>query len=120
MAPEPCSSLWAPELLLWFAEADAIAADFTPDSRVLLFTMLVSAIAAVAFGLGPALCASRLLPGAWLRGEPGAAAPGGARLQQFLVAGQLALSLLLVATTSFVTSVARAAATNPSRDQRAV
>ena len=107
-------SLWAPELLLRFAEADAISADFTPDGRVLLFTMLVSAIAAVAFGLGPALKASRLLPGAWLRSEPGAAAPGGARLQRFLVAGQLALSLvLLVATTAFVTSVARAAATNP-------
>jgi predicted permease len=112
-------SLWAPELLLRFADAEAIATDFAPDLRVMAFTLLVSTIAAVAFGLGPALKASRLLPGTWLRAEPGAAAPGSARLQRFLVAGQLALSLvLLVATTAFVTSVARAAGFNPGFDTK--
>ena len=109
-------SLWAPELLLRFAEADSLSADFTPDLRVMLFTSILSAIAALAFGLVPAIRASRLSPGMSLRGEPGAAsqAPGTARLQRLLVGGQMALSLvLLVATAAFLTSVARAARANP-------
>ena len=106
-------SLWSPELLLRFANADRMAADFTPDGRVILFAAAVSSLTAIAFGLLPAIRISKVAPGRSLRGEPGASsganAPGTARVQRWLVAGQLALSLvLLVATGTFVRSVAAA------------
>ena len=113
-------SLWSPELLLRFANADRMSADFTPDSRVILFAVAVSSLTAIAFGLLPALRMSRVTPGRSLRGEPGASstsAPGTARLQRWLVGGQLALSLvLLVATGTFVRSVAAAGRTSPGFD----
>ncbi len=114
-------SLWSPELLLRFANADRMAADFTPDGRVILFAVVISSLTAIAFGLLPAVRISKVAPGRSLRGEPGASgganAPGTARLQRWLVAGQLALSLvLLVATGTFVRSVAAAGRTSPGFD----
>ncbi len=113
-------SMWAPDLLLRFAEADAgLSADFTPDATVILFTIVVSTITALAFGLAPAIRAARAVPGASLRGGPGAAmsGPRALRAQRVLVVGQLAMSLvLLVATGTFVGSVAQAARTHPGFD----
>jgi putative ABC transport system permease protein len=102
-------SLWTPELLVRIAGAP-LAADFTPDRRVVGFTLVISAVTALAFGLVPAFRLSRL-PGTFLRAEPGAT--GGvaksARFQRMLVGGQLALSLVLViADALFIESVARA------------
>jgi predicted permease len=113
-------SLWAPELLMRFAGARVpFSADFTPDVRVVLFTVVLSTITALTFGLAPAFRASRLLPGTSLRSEPGAATSGRgtSRLQRLLVAGQVALSLvLLVATGTFISSVAQATRTHPGFD----
>jgi predicted permease len=111
-------SLWSPELLLRFANADRMSADFTPDGRVILFAVAISSLTAIAFGLLPAVRISKVAPGRSLRGGPGASSgattPGTARVQRWLVAGQLALSLvLLVATGTFVRSVAAAGRTSP-------
>jgi predicted permease len=102
-------SMWAPDLLLRFAGAPLIG-DFSPDVRVVMFTVAVSIFTALAFGLAPALRASRSTHAA-LRGEPGAADGGvrSSRMQRFLVAGQLALSLTLLMTAGlFLRSVAQA------------
>jgi predicted permease len=109
-------SLWSPELLVRFAEVDApLLADFTPDMRVVLFTVALSAFTALAFGLLPAFRAARMQPASSLRGEFGVTSgPGATRLQRLLVAGQLAMSLvLLVATIVFINSVAQAGRTHP-------
>jgi predicted permease len=103
-------SMWAPDLLMRFAGAP-LTADFSPDLRVVLFTVTVSIFTALAFGLAPALRASRSTHGSPLRGEPGTAEGGSrtSRMQRFLVAGQLALSLMLLMTAGlFLRSVAQA------------
>ena len=103
-------SLWAPELLVRLAGAPVLA-EFSPDARTVLFTAIVSLATAIAFGLVPSIRASRLPSMAALRGEPGAGDSGSkaSRLQRVLVAGQLALSLiLLMAAGLFVESILEA------------
>jgi predicted permease len=102
-------SLWTPELLVRIAGAQS-SADFSPDIRVVSFTLLMTAATTLAFGLVPALRVSGL-SATFLRAEPGSTAGGtrSARLQRTLVGGQLALSLVLVmADALFIKSVARA------------
>jgi putative ABC transport system permease protein len=80
--------------------------DFNLDARVLLFATLVTASAALAFGLVPALQASRPDLGPSLKDEIGAGSGGRGRLQSALVVAQVALSLTaLVAAGLFVRSV---------------
>ncbi len=80
-----------------------IGLEFSIDGRVLVFATLVTASAAVVFGLVPALRASRpdLVP--TLKDEIGDGAGGRGRLQGALVAAQVALSLVtLVSAGLFV------------------
>ena len=105
-------SLWAPPLLLRFAGAP-LAADPGMDRRVIAFTLCVCLFAAMAFGMWPALRASRAR-GTSLRGNADAGSGRLARFQRMLVAGQLAVTVvLLMATGVFLQSIARAARTNP-------
>ncbi len=79
---------------------------FPLDGRVLVFAMAVTAAAAVAFGLVPALQASRpdLVP--TLKDEIGEGRGGRGRLQAGLVVAQVALSLVtLVSAGLFVRSL---------------
>ncbi|MGH9659757.1 MAG: ABC transporter permease, partial [Bryobacteraceae bacterium] len=71
----------------------------TPDVRILLFTSGVSLLAAVVFGLVPALQGSRVGPGATLKEEAGAISGGfgHVRTRKTLVAVQVGLSTLLLA-----------------------
>lgn len=74
-----------------------LALDLRPDGRVLAFTAAVSLLAAVLFGLAPALRASRGELVRSLHGDP--AVQAGRRrfaLRDLLVAGQMAMSLLLL------------------------
>jgi predicted permease len=102
-------SLWSTDLLIRFAGA-ALDADFTPDYRVVLFTFCGSALTALIFGLLPALRTAGLSPAPALKTEHGSGdARPRSRLQGVLVAGQLALSLvLLLAAGLFLKSLVSA------------
>ncbi len=62
------------------------------DGRVLLFTLAVSLLSGVLFGLAPALRRARLEA----LGAGRSAAPGGSRFRQVLVAAQIGVSLVLL------------------------
>ena len=102
-------SMWSTELLLRFADVP-LEADFTPDRRVLLFSIGLSALTALLFGVAPALRRASMAPAASLKTERGSGdARPRSRLQSTLVAGQLALSLvLLLAAGMFLKGLANA------------
>jgi predicted permease len=86
-------------LLVWMAAdgPEPVPLDLTPDARILGFTLGVSLLSALLFGLAPALRAARIEPNAALKGGKGAAqgtvqSPFG----KALVVAQVALSLLLL------------------------
>ncbi len=65
------------------------------DARVLGFALAISVLAALVFGVGPALRASRAHPAQALKLQS-SAVTGGVRLRRVLVVGQIALALLLL------------------------
>ncbi len=112
---------WA-QGLLWsyrppFLQPDAI--DIRPDMRVLLFTIAVSIVTGILFGLAPALQASR--PDLVVELKEKTSAPAGSRrpfaLRNVLVAGQIALSLIaLVGAGLFLRSLQNAQRISPGFD----
>jgi predicted permease len=70
-----------------------------PDIRVVLFTFGLALVTAVAFGIAPALHATRRPAVSALKEEAASVAGGGrqARLRRALVVGQVAMSMLLLA-----------------------
>ena len=76
----------------------------TPDLRILGFAVLLSVLTALAFGLVPALRSVALEPGDELRGGGRAVTQGrGARgMRNLLLAGEVALSLMLVASAALL------------------
>jgi len=70
----------------------------TPDLRILLFTLTITLLTAVAFGLVPALQGSRVSPGVTLKEEAGSVAGGHGhvRLRKTLVAMQVGLATVLL------------------------
>lgn len=100
-------AMWSTELLLRFAGVP-LEADFSPDRRVLVFAIGVSVLTGVLFGVVPALRSSAAPPAVSLKSEQGSGdARPRSRLQGFLVAGQLALSLVLLLTAGlFLKSLA--------------
>ena len=100
-----------------FLEADAI--DLHPDARVLLFTVGVSLVTAVLFGLAPAIQASR--PDLVVELKEKSSAPAGSSrrfsLRNLLVASQVALSLVaLVGAGLFLRSLQSAQKIHPGFD----
>ncbi len=89
---------WSGRLLLRLIPGDynlGSAFSVTPDARVLAFTCAVAGATGLAFGLLPALQATRPGLGSVLRTQ-GAAEPGEVRLRKSLVVAQVAVSLLLL------------------------
>lgn len=78
--------------------------DFSPDHRVLLFTLAAVVVSCLFSGLAPAWHASRADPMKHLRsGSPGGGdKPRGQRLRGTLVAVEVAVALLLLAGTSLM------------------
>jgi predicted permease len=72
----------------------AVAIDFAPNGRVLLYSLLVSALTAMFFGMVPAVAAARVSLDGVLRG---ARTAGGWKGRQFLLVLQIALCTLLLA-----------------------
>jgi predicted permease len=111
-------SLWGTELLVRFAGAP-LEADLGPDRRVLLFAMATSALTALLFGIAPAVRAAAAPPAPSLKNESGSAGQPRSRLQAVLVAGQVALSLvLLLAAGLFLQSLIMARGVNVGFDPR--
>src|SRR6185437_4785876 len=91
-------------LALWLTAALAARAgtdiprlgDVSVDAATLGFTLLVSLVAGIGFGLIPALYAGRADLQAALKEGGRSGTPGGTRARGILVAGQIALSLMLL------------------------
>ncbi len=95
-------SVWVGELLVGLLPSSGSSAQVlstTPDLRVGLFTLVVSLLTAVVFGLAPALQTSRPDMNRTLREAAGSLSGGHAhtRLRKGLVVAQVALSMLLIA-----------------------
>ena len=73
-----------------------IALDLAPDARVLAFTLVVSLATGVMFGLAPALQSARADINARLRDDTTRAGSRRSMIQSVLIAGQMAISLLLL------------------------
>ena len=89
-------------LLLMAADGDAISLDVGPNAHVIAFTLAVSMASALAFGLMPALRASRVDLASVLR-TTGRSIAHSARFGRTLIACQVALSLLLLVGASILT-----------------
>ena len=93
-------SVWTGDLLLSFLPFEEAPRAFStaPDARVLIFNFAISIVAALLFGLIPAIQAARHAVAETLKAEAGnlSSATGQVRLRKGLVAAQIALSLLLL------------------------
>jgi predicted permease len=94
---------WADNGLLWMVSGGgpSIPLDIHPDARVLGFTLGVSVLTGILFGLAPALRATNVDLNTVLKGTSrsvtgGAGRGGHAPMGKILVVGQIALSLLLL------------------------
>ena len=98
-----------------------VALELSPDVRVLAFALVVALLTGLAFGLPPALRASRSDITGWLRD---ATSGGGVRrgvMSNMLIVGQLSLALvLLVAAGLFLRALNHGARIDPGFDARNV
>jgi putative ABC transport system permease protein len=114
---------WGVELLLAIAPDNLPRAyDIRLDTRVAGFTLLVSLLTGIVFGLLPALQASIINPGGTLKeGSRDAAGLLGRRLRGFLVVSEVALAfVLLIGAGLLISSFARLTEVNPGIDPRGV
>jgi predicted permease len=111
---------WGTDLLLAFAEIpNDLAGSMSPDLRVFSFTLALSILSGVFFGLAPALHASRRDLAPVLKGDGSAPQHEGgkARPQRLLVVSQVALSMvLLVSAGLFLGSLSKSARVDPGYD----
>ena len=93
-------AFWADQALLRIylpADSTDLNISTLPDFRILLFTLGVTVLTGIVFGLVPALQTTRPDVGRVLKDEAGAVVGGGhAGLRKTLVVAQVALSLLLL------------------------
>jgi predicted permease len=88
--------------------------DVAPDLRVLVVTLLVALLTGVLFGLAPAFQSSRLDVQSTLRSDSSGAGRRRSRLRDGLIVGQIAMSLLLLASAGlFIRALGRGQATDP-------
>lgn len=94
-----------------------IQIDVSLNGRILAFTAAVSILAAALFGLTPAVESSRVPVAGILRDESGAGGGKSSRIRRLLVAGQMALSCVLLVTAGlFLRSFQEALATEVGFD----
>ena len=95
-----------------------LSLDLGLDWRVLGFSALVSVVAGLLFGLVPAMQATQFELASVIRDESGGGGRVRGRLRQVLVAGQVAVSVvLLIAAGLFVRSLDAARSTDPGFGQ---
>ena len=98
-------AMWATRLLAGLGTdvlPVPISFDYTIDRTVLVFALAASLGTALVFGLGPALSSSKLELVPAIKDSSQGTGRGGGRARQILVVGQLALSLLLLITTTLL------------------
>ena len=92
----------------WHPEALPQLGSIVTGGRMLWFTGAISVLTGIAFGVGPALASSRVDIASRLRDGGRAVAGGRSRARSALAVAQIALSLVLVASTALMLqSVAR-------------
>ncbi|HXT64703.1 MAG TPA: ABC transporter permease [Pyrinomonadaceae bacterium] len=108
-------ALWANQLLISYLKSTPLASlELGLDWRVLTFTLLVSVITGIVFGLAPALQASRLDIVVALKSEDAQRAGRRSRLRAAFVTAQVTLSVvLLIGAALFIRSLQRANAIDP-------
>ena len=89
-------------LLVLASEGNPVSLAVGPSTSMLAFTFTLSIVSVVVFGLVPALRSSRVDLSSALRAQSRAIAHG-ARFGVLLIAGQVAVSLVLVASASMLT-----------------
>ncbi|MSV29403.1 MAG: FtsX-like permease family protein, partial [Bryobacterales bacterium] len=77
-------------------DPSSLSLSATPDPRILLFTLAVTALTTLVFGLLPAWQMSGVEPAATMRAESGSIAGGHVRLRKVFVALQVGLSVMLL------------------------
>ena len=116
-------ALWGSRLLVRMlsTQGNPLEIDVSPDPSVLGFTAAVTVLTAVLFGLAPALRATRIELNQALKESARNAVPGSTRfhLGKGLVAGQVALSLVLVVGAGmFLKTLGNLLAVDPGFDPR--
>jgi predicted permease len=94
-------AFWADKALMAIylpSDANGLNISTAPDFRILLFTLGVTVVTGIVFGLAPALQATRPDVGSTLKDQAGAVVGGAGRgrLRNALVVTQVAMSLLLL------------------------
>jgi predicted permease len=115
-------AIWGTHVLLGLAPPDEIPRldAITADMRVLIFTIVLSVIAGVVFGLFPALTSSRVTVAGSMRSSGRGASDTRARrrMRQGLVVAQVALAfILLVGSGLLIRSFARLLDQDPGFDR---
>jgi predicted permease len=111
-------ALWADQLLMAAylpSDSQGLKIATTPDLRILLFTIAVTMLTGLLFGLAPALQATKPDVAPTLKDQAGAVVGGGnSVLRKTLVAAQVTLSLLLlIGAGLFVKSLGNLRALGP-------
>jgi predicted permease len=117
------SAFGAPLILGLFADNEIPSpVSATPDLRILAFTLIVSTVTGIVFGLTPALQSTRAAVATTLKDQAGSVLGGGsARFRKTLVASQVAVSLLLVAAAGlFLRTLQNLQAVDVGFDTRAL
>jgi predicted permease len=107
---------WGADLLLAFfiTPENPIAVNVDPDSRILLFTIGLAIVTALAAGIFPAFRSTRLDIAPTLKGSGGAVVSEQPNLRKTLVVAQVALSfLLLIGAGLFLRSLDNLLAVDP-------
>jgi predicted permease len=110
-----------PILLTSVPDADLLRVDATPDWTVLCFALGLTATTALAFGLVPALQASKSNAHAVMKRDGGYAGGGGGWLRATLIGAQIALCTMLLIPAGLLSRALYAAHTfDPGFDDRNV
>jgi ABC-type antimicrobial peptide transport system permease subunit len=92
-------AFWADKALMAVylpADSSGLSISTVPDARILLFTLAVTIVTGILFGLVPALQTTKPDIGRTLKDEASAVVGGHGGLRRTLVVAQVALSLLLL------------------------
>ena len=110
-------AFWADRLLMAAylgAATESLHISTSPDGRILLFTVAITALTGLIFGLVPAIQSTRPDLAPTLKNEAGAVVGGGSVLRRALVVAQVALSLvLLIGAGLFLKSLDNLGNVNP-------